>query len=79
MKKKLDKNAKIKIEIVNDLPKKGVWLPVSVVAHITKYSSMTINRLIHNKILNAIKFPKCITLVNLQDITKWVRGGGKKK
>ncbi len=74
MRKKLNRNSKIKVKVVTKLPKTGIWLPVKIAAYLTGYSSVTIYKLFNNKIIGSIKFPNSVILVNYQDILdKWAR------
>ncbi len=72
--KALDDNATIKVKEVKMLPVTGTWLPVSVVAYLSKYTRPNIERLYKNKIIRSIRFPKGPILLNYNDLEdNWLR------
>ncbi len=73
--KALRYNASIKVRQVRTLPSEGTWLPVSIVAYLSRYTLTNVERLYKNKVVDSIKFPKGPILVNYDDlISKWLRG-----
>ncbi len=52
-------------ETVTSLPK-GVWVPISVAAHLLNCSGQTLRLMMFSNQLEAVKFPVGPTLVNIE-------------
>ena len=64
-------NSKKNREVTETIPQEGIWLPISVVAHITGFSSQKVRLdYLQNKV-EGIKFPVGPILINISSMKEF--------
>lgn len=70
----LDYKKNIEVEVVTDVPRTGLWVPISVAAQMAGYSEEMIRHLYKNEIMKSIRFERGPILVNYEEMHEnWVK------